>query len=254
MNNELAKYNVYLFDLDGTVYSGSRPIESSITYIKLLIKQNKQVVFVTNNATVTAEYVKIKLEQFGLTLDTLHFVSSGVVTAFVLKKEAIQKAYIIGAEALIGYCKEQGIMHTDNEPEAVVVGLNPSLTYEHVAKAAELLQTKRIPFFATNTDMRLPKDNHFLPGAGTIVQMVVQAAQQQPFIIGKPHHSMVDYIAELFPMYDKTEWLMIGDNYETDILFGINHGIDTCFVETGVHNETYVKKQKQQPTYVYKHL
>ena len=47
---------------------------------------------------------------------------------------------------------------------------------------------------------------------------------------------------------------MIGYNYETDILFGINHGFDTCFVETGVQNETYVKKQKQQPTYVYKHL
>ncbi|GBU11013.1 4-nitrophenylphosphatase [Erysipelotrichaceae bacterium] len=252
--NKMHKYQVYLFDLDGTVYAGNRPIESCISFINQLIKQEKKVVFVTNNATLMEKSLRSKLCKMGIESNNYTFVSSAMVCALYLKNQGIQQIHLLGSDALAFFCKKENIEIHSKNPQAVVVSLDISATYEQIAEAAYIIQKQQIPLIATNMDLRLPKDEFFVPGAGTIVFMVEQAAGVKAYVIGKPAHHMIAYIQKKYPHYRKEQFLMIGDNYFTDITFGIENSIDTCFVETGVHTMEFVEQQKKQPTFKYAHL
>lgn len=249
MNN----YSVYLFDLDGTVYAGNRPIQTTIDYINYLTTQNKSVWMVTNNATVTATQVKNKLASMGVNTETIAVASSAMATAYTLQKQAVKYAYIVGEPALHEICQDVGIFHDETNAQAVLIGLNRDATYQELAKASELLQKSDMPFVATNYDWRLAQADYFLPGAGTLVSMVEKASARKAEIIGKPHKPMSDYLLSIIKQPKET-WVMIGDNYDTDILFGMQNNIDTCFIETGVHDVAHIQKQKLQPTYILKDL
>jgi Predicted sugar phosphatases of the HAD superfamily len=254
VKQKLNNYDVYLFDLDGTVYAGDEPIVSTINYINQLIAAKKLVYMVTNNATVTENSVKQKLNGFGINTIGINIVTSAMVTAAILAKQEVKSAYIIGEVAMHEFMLNAGISHDEINPQAVVVSLDRSTTYTKLAKAAEFIQNQQLPFYATNRDLRLPTKLGFLPGAGTLVNLIAEAAAIEPIVIGKPNAAIAEYLDMLLPNHPRSSWIMFGDNYATDILFGINNNIDTCFLETGVHTIEYIKEQKLQPTYIMKTL
>lgn len=135
----LSQYESYLFDLDGTVYNGEKPIDSAISFITKLNQQGIPYGFITNNSTKTPEQVADKLRKFGLYVETNQIVTSALATALYVKKK-IKKArvFIVGEEGL--ETAFSTFVKDETQPDAVIVGLDRHITYEKMSQAARLVK------------------------------------------------------------------------------------------------------------------
>ncbi len=134
----------------------------------------------------------------------------------------------------------------------VVTGLDRQITYDKLAKAA-LAVRAGATFISTNGDKALPTEKGLLPGNGSLTAVISTSTQVAPRFIGKPEPLMIELILEQKGL-SKEEALMIGDNYDTDILAGVNAGIDTALVFTGFTSKEDIAKCEHQPTYQWNHL
>ncbi|MED4130309.1 MULTISPECIES: TIGR01457 family HAD-type hydrolase [Shouchella] len=240
----LSQYESYLFDLDGTVYNGEKPIDSAISFITKLNQQGIPYGFITNNSTKTPEQVADKLRKFGLYVETNQIVTSALATALYVKKK-IKKArvFIVGEEGL--ETAFSTFVKDETQPDAVIVGLDRHITYEKMSQAARLVKEGAL-FIATNPDRMLPSSNGLVCGNGAIVAAISYAAQKEPVTIGKPNKEIITMALEQL-QFRKDKTILVGDNYETDIRTGIDAGMSTLHVKTGVTLDcsTY----ENQPTF-----
>ncbi|MGL5531035.1 MAG: TIGR01457 family HAD-type hydrolase [Culicoidibacterales bacterium] len=245
-------YKGYLFDLDGTMYQGENVIESAVTFINWLENQQIPYLFVTNNSTKTAQQVADKLVTIGcVNVQAHHVVTSSDVAATTIARE-FPKAptLMIGENGLMRALEAEGITLTTSELEAevVVVGLDTDITYEKLAKATLAIQ-RGATFIATNPDTNIPSERGLLPGAGALIQLLITATNVQPRIMGKPEPAIILAAVERLGLALE-EVVMVGDNYQTDILAGINAQVATLWVDTGIHRREYILMQEQQPTHL----
>ncbi|MCT4491387.1 HAD family hydrolase, partial [Levilactobacillus parabrevis] len=136
--------------------------------------------------------------------------------------------------------------------EYVVVGLDSDVTYEKFAKAILAIRSGST-FIGTNSDSNIPKARGLMPGAGALVDLVRYATQTEPIFVGKPEPIILQNSLELMGIAPE-DALMVGDNYQTDILAGIHAGVDTLLVYTGVSTPEQVAQQAIQPTYTIPNL
>ena len=224
-------------DLDGTMYRGDTLIDGAIAFIDDLAEQGIPYVFITNNAMRThaqnAEkmldmgFHHIKKEDF--------FTSAMASAAYVRHHFHGNRAYYIGQDGMEEALKEQGFVMDDQNADHVFIGLDVHASYEQYCKAFNLLQ-KGAKLIGTNSDRRLPHGDGYRIGNGAIVAMFQYASEQEGLIVGKPNASMMEE-ALLYAGIEAKDCVMIGDNLETDILFGIQNHVETIFVTTGVHDE-----------------
>lgn len=182
-----------------------------------------------------------------------HIYSSSLATAaYVAKLSANNKVNVVGElgirTALIG----QGLEITDEQSDVLVMGIDRQISYEKLVKACNYVQNGA-KLIGTNGDIKFPNETGFTPGNGSFVQLVATVAGVTPTFVGKPSPVMLQIIAEEHH-YEKSEMVMVGDNYDTDILCGINFGCDTIHVNTGVTPTEIVKKQAKLPTYCVENL
>ncbi len=242
--NEILKYEVFLCDLDGVVWREEDIIWDNVETLKELKKLGKKLIFITNNSTKTPKTYHDKLLSIGIYADLV--ITSSMGTAEYLKKERIEKVFVIGEEGLYEVIKSYGISLVEESPEAVVVGLDREFNYSKLKRVSNLLYKKPIKFIATNTDAHIKKRNEILPGAGAIVNAISYASGKSPdVVIGKPNR----YIYNLLKIENPKKYLCIGDRLDTDIKGGINMGIDTLFLLTGVHTLEDTDKLKIYPDY-----
>lgn len=244
----MKNYTSYCFDLDGTIYRGSTVIPEARELIRTLRKQGIQPFFVTNNAKMTQQQVYEKLRKMGIELEQDHIMTSAIATAkYIAKYYPNETAFIIGEEGLREALQQEGIPIVEDHAQLVVQGLDTTLTYEKMELAGYQLQNGA-KLIATNGDLKIPKERGFVPGNGSLVRLLAEVSNVEPISIGKPEPHMLAALQETFQL-KKEQMLMIGDNYETDILAGIHFGIDTCHVNTGVSSTEQVRMRKEQPTY-----
>lgn len=243
-------YKTYLFDLDGTVFTGSEPIPTAITFIRALADRNIPYYFITNNSTKTPDVVVGKLRAMGVTVDVSQIVTSAVATAaYVADNYPDASVFAIGEDGLKKALKQAGVHIVDDADAGLVVaGLDSHFTYEKLAIAQAAILNGAV-FVGTNADVKLPHEQGFLPGAGAVLAAIATASGTEPFVVGKPMRPILEYVFERFDL-DKSSTVLVGDNYDTDILGGIQFGIETIFVETGVHEREYVFAHEQRPTYI----
>lgn len=119
----------------------------------------------------------------------------------------------------------------DENPDFVVVGLDRDITYEKLAKAC-LAVRNGATFISTNGDIAIPTERGLLPGNGSLTSVVAVSTGVDPIFIGKPESIIMEQALKVLGI-EKNEALMVGDNYDTDILAGINAGMHTLLVHTG---------------------
>ena len=129
---------------------------------------------------------------------------------------------------------EQGFTLCDEHVEAVFAGLDSNVTYEKLCRAFYHLQ-KGAVLIGTNPDRRLPHGDYFRIGNGAMVHMLEYCSEQKAWMIGKPHEPMLKE-ALRYAQIAKEDAVVIGDNLETDVAFGLRHGCTTIFVTSGVHS------------------
>lgn len=230
----MKNYKGYLIDLDGTMYMGTAEIDGAAQFIDYLNKNDIPHLYVTNNSTKTPEEVTEKLKEMKIDAKPDEVVTSALATANYIAEENSQASvYMLGGNGLRTALTDAGLtVKEDENVDYVVIGLDEAVTYEKLA-IATLAVRKGAKFISTNPDVSIPKERGFLPGNGAITSVVSVSTGQQPQFIGKPETIIMQIALDILKL-DKSEVAMVGDLYDTDIMSGINVGMDTVHVQTGV--------------------
>ncbi|EGL83015.1 HAD-superfamily subfamily IIA hydrolase like protein [Caldalkalibacillus thermarum TA2.A1] len=251
-------YKLFVLDLDGTMYRGDQKIEEAPVFIRELEKRGLDYVFLTNNATKTPQQVVDHLARFDIITQPEKVYTTSVVTAqYVTERKKNPTVYVVGERALVESLRQAGCQLVADEQDLarcdfVVMGLDRQVTYEKLAKAT-LAVRAGAQFISTNKDKALPTERGLLPGNGSLTAVVQTATGIEPTYIGKPEPLMLEMIMAEKGL-GKEDVLMIGDNYETDILAGIRAGVDTAIVFTGFTTKEDLARVDRKPTYEWETL
>ncbi|MGE7648149.1 TIGR01457 family HAD-type hydrolase [Peribacillus frigoritolerans] len=245
----MKSYKGYLIDLDGTMYRGTEQIAEAAGFINDLRKRDIPYLFVTNNSSRTPAQVADKLRSIGIsTEDDQVFTTSMATANYIAEQKKGASVYVVGEEGIIEALKEKGMTLVEEHPDYLVMGIDRGINYEKLSKACLAVRNGAV-FISTNGDIAIPTEQGLLPGNGSLTSVVSVSTQVQPIFIGKPESVIVEQALRVLGV-PKEETIMVGDNYDTDILAGINAGIDTLLVHTGVTTKERLKQYKEQPTHV----
>lgn len=241
-------YDAFLLDLDGTVYRGMEQIPEAVAFVKELKRRGLRYLFVTNNSTRTKEKVAAELQGFGIPCTEEDVLTTSMATASYIKSEKPDATvYYIGEEGLKQAMELEGLTYEEAHPDYVAFGMDRQITYEKYAKAC-LAVRAGAKFVSTNPDVALPNERGLVPGNGSLTSVISVSTGVAPVFIGKPAPIIVELALKKIGVA-KDRALMIGDNYDTDILAGIHAGMDTLIVLTGVTSAEALATKPAQPTY-----
>ena len=246
-------YDTALLDLDGVVYAGGQAIEHAVESLTTARDGGMHLAYVTNNAARTPETVAGQLTGFGLPTGPDDVITSAQAVARLISEQVPEGSRVlaIGGEGLRVALRERGldpVESADDDPAAVVQGFDPALDWERLAEAAYAVQ-RGVPWFASNTDLTIPKERGIAPGNGALVEVVRTAAGGRPQVAGKPQPPMH---RETVLRTGAERPLVIGDRLDTDIEGAFNGEVDSLLVLTGVTTaaELLAAPPEHRPTYV----
>jgi len=245
----MKQYKGYLIDLDGTMYRGTEVIPEAVDFVNKLNDRGLPYLFVTNNSSRTPAQVAEKLRAFGVKATEEQVFTTSMATAnYIYGQKKDASVYVIGEEGIMTAIGEKGFSFANEEADYVVVGIDRAISYEKLAIACLAVRNGAV-FISTNADIALPTERGLLPGNGSITSVISVSTQTKPIFIGKPESIIMEQALQVIGT-EKEETLMIGDYYDTDIMAGINAGMDTLLVHTGVTTKELLKGYEKQPTYV----
>ncbi|HEP4002378.1 TPA: TIGR01457 family HAD-type hydrolase [Streptococcus pyogenes] len=243
-------YKGYLIDLDGTIYQGKNRIPAGERFIKRLQERGIPYLLVTNNTTRTPEMVQSMLaNQFHVEtgIETIYTATMATVD-YMNDMNRGKTAYVIGETGLKSAIAAVGYVEELENPAYVVVGLDSQVTYEMLAIATLAIQ-KGALFIGTNPDLNIPTERGLMPGAGALNALLEAATRVKPVFIGKPNAIIMNKSLEVLGI-QRSEAVMVGDNYLTDIMAGIQNDIATILVTTGFTRPEEVPTLPIQPDHV----
>lgn len=246
-------YKGYCIDLDGTVYRGKEPIPETVNFIHYLQQQGIEPFFVTNNASQTPDQVMTKLLGFGVEAKRSHIMTSAMAAAkFIALHYPGVAVSMIGESGLKEALIENKVNITHSSKGVFVLGIDRSITYEKLVQACLDIR-KGAVFICTNSDRAFPSERGLIPGNGAFAALIQTATGVDPIFMGKPQGHMLEIIQREHD-FTKKDMVMIGDNYDTDILAGIKFEIDTIHLNTGVTSTEEVLSKQLLPTFTLKSL
>ncbi|MBW3283802.1 TIGR01457 family HAD-type hydrolase [Streptococcus pyogenes] len=243
-------YKGYLIDLDGTIYQRKNRIPAGERFIKRLQEKGIPYLLVTNNTTRTPEMVQSMLaKQFNVEtgIETIYTATMATVD-YMNDMNRGKTAYVIGETGLKSAIAAAGYIEELENPAYVVVGLDSQVTYEMLAIATLAIQ-KGALFIGTNPDLNIPTERGLMPGAGALNALLEAATRVKPVFIGKPNAIIMNKSLEVLGI-QRSEAVMVGDNYLTDIMAGIQNDIATILVTTGFTRPEEVPTLPIQPDHV----
>lgn len=228
-------YNLrgFFFDLDGTIYAGNKLIDGASDLLSLLHDEGKTIAFITNNSTLNAIQIKEKLAGFGVSAHEDQIICpTDISGSFIKKNFGPSTVYVIGSDALKDNVTESG--HTLCEDlhttcDVVLVGRDLEFSYRKLEDASIHVQNGA-HLVATNMDHTHPiHTGDEVPETGALVAAIQTTVKVEPMVIGKPHSYIFDYALSRFNL-SREETALIGDNPLTDILGGMNAGLQAVLI------------------------
>lgn len=234
-----------LLDLDGTVYHGRNPVPGAPELLHRLRREGLPFLYFTNRATRSAAAVCEQIRGYGLECEAREVLTSALASA---RRVAGGRVYMIGEAGLEEALREAGCEIVDEDAEWVVMGLDRQLTYEKIDTAARLVRGGA-RFVATNPDKMMNTEHGIAAGNGALVAAVAAASGVEPEVIGKPGSYMFEVALEQLGL-PAEQVLMVGDNLETDILGGLEAGLRTALMLTGLARREDVERLGIEPHHV----
>lgn len=227
--------NLYLFDMDGTLYLGNRLYDFTKELLSTIKSTGRRYMFMTNNSSKSvADYIK-KLEKLGISAEREDFITSSQATAYYLKKHYPKhKLYVCGTKSLVKELETEGFYVTDNldEVECIVLGNDQELTFKKLEDICRILLARDVPYIATNPDYVCPTEFGSVPDCGSFIDMLYNSVKKRPVVIGKPE-PLMPLLAMERTGYKKEETAVIGDRLYTDVKSGVNAGAVSVLVLSG---------------------
>jgi NagD protein len=237
--------------MDGVIYRGKQPVPGAREFVHSLIESKTPFLFLTNNSEQTPLDLKRKLDTMGIDrLTEANFITSAMATAaFLHSQKPGGTAYVVGGGGLINELYKCGFSLSESNPDYVVVGKTKSLNFDMLKKSISLIMNGA-KFIGTNPDVIDPSENGFEPACGSILASIEIATGKKPYIIGKPNSLMMTIAVKQLDVL-AAETLMIGDRMDTDIVCGLEAGMKTCLVLSGVSTTETLKEFPYKPDYVF---
>ncbi|MBR2479532.1 MAG: HAD family hydrolase [Clostridia bacterium] len=236
-------------DMDGVIYHGNRLLPGVHEFVDWLYRENKHFLFLTNNSGKTPLELRQKLLGMGLDIGEEHFYTSGLATAnFIAKQSPNAKVYVIGEPGLYNAIYEKGLTINDVDPDYVVIGETANYTYDNICRAVHhVLNGAKL--IGTNPDITGPSENGIIPACRALVSPIEMSTGKQAYYIGKPNSLMMRTGLQLLGVHS-ADAVMIGDRMDTDIIAGIETGMDTVLVLSGVTSTEDIEMYPYRPRLV----
>ncbi len=239
----------FLIDMDGVLVRGSTPIPGADRFLARLNERGARYLVLTNNPVYTQEELARRLENIGLPIEPRHVFTSAMATAAFLKTQKHNgKLYVIGESGLIAPLHEAGFTITELEPDYVVLGETRSYNLEVITKAIRLI-VGGSRFIATNPDPSGPGEGGMEPACGAMAALIEKACGVSPFFIGKPNPLMMRTALNYLGAHSENT-VMVGDRMDTDIVAGVESGMETILVLTGVTGLEHIPRFPYQPNII----
>lgn len=238
-------------DMDGVIYRGKQLIPGANDFVQRLLADRTPFLFLTNNAEQTPLDLKLKLEGLGIHGPTEdNFITAAMATAMFLKAQKPQAtAFVIGGGGIVSALYNVGFSLSESNPDYVVVAKSSAFNFEQLKKAVRLIDAGA-KFIGTNPDMIDPVEGGHEPAAGTLLAAISAATGKKPYIVGKPNALMMTLATRKLGVHPE-EAVMIGDRMDTDIVGGLEAGMITALVLSGVTTPELMTQFPYKPDHVF---
>ena len=223
----------FLIDMDGVLVNGKKLIPGADTFIDKLNKKGIKFLVLTNNPIYTQIDLAHRLQNAGLDIEAKQIFTSALATANFMKSQKVKgSAFVIGESGLNVAIHNIGYIMTDQKPDFVVLGETYDYNFRQITKAVRLI-LNGANFIATNPDPVGPSEKGVVPATGSMAALIEKASGHSPFYCGKPSPFMMRSALNYLGVHSENTTI-IGDRMDTDIIAGIQSGMNTILVLSGV--------------------
>lgn len=239
----------FICDMDGVLYHGNRMLPGVHEFIDWLKKEDKGYLFLTNNSGCTPKELCQKMKRLGIDVSEEHFYTSALATAAFLKEQSPGcSAYVIGEAGLLNALYDAGITMNETNPDYVVVGEGKTYSLESLTKATNLVLAGA-KLIGANSDISGPIESGISPACRALISPIEMATGTNAYFCGKPNPLMMRTGLNILGCHS-AEAVMIGDRMDTDVISGMESGMSTVLVLSGISSEETLKKFAYRPTII----
>src|SRR5436853_1873806 len=239
----------YLTDMDGVIVRGNTLIPGAAEFLQRLRTQGIPFLILTNNSQYTPRDLQVRLAYMGLDVPPDAIFTSTLATAqFLHEQRPGGRAFAIGESGLTTALHNVGFVLTDQEPEYVVLGETTAYSFERITRAIRFVMAGA-RFIATNPDQMGPGEGGIVPATGAVAALISAATGIKPYFIGKPNPLMMRTALRTIEAHSEDS-AIIGDRMDTDIVAGIESGLRTILVLSGVTTRQQAERFPYRPTWI----
>jgi NagD protein len=223
----------WLMDMDGVLVREEHAVPGADRFLASLTEHGTPFLLLTNNSIYTRRDLAARLRASGLDVPEEAIWTSALATArFLEDQRPGGSAFVIGEAGLTTALHDAGYTLTDRDPDYVVLGETRTYSFERITRAIRLI-TAGARFIATNPDTTGPTPDGPLPATGSVAALISRATGVEPYYVGKPNPLMMRSALNALDAHSETT-AMIGDRMDTDIVSGLEAGLETILVLTGL--------------------
>jgi NagD protein len=239
----------WLTDMDGVLVHEGQPVPGAPEFVNRLRASGKPFLILTNNSIYTARDLQARLTRMGFDVPESAIWTSALATAQFLEDQRPNgTAYVIGEAGLTTALHNAGYILTNMEPEYVVLGETRTYSFEAITTAIRLI-LDGARFICTNPDPTGPSNDGVLPAVGSVAALISKATNVEPYFVGKPNPMMMRSALNTIGAHSETT-AMIGDRMDTDVLCGLEAGLETVLVLSGISTRADVDRFPYRPSRV----
>jgi len=223
----------WLMDMDGVIVREDSLVPGADAFVARLRETSHPFLILTNNSMYTTRDLAARLGRLGLDVAPDAIWTSALATAkFLDDQRPDGSAFVIGEAGLTTALYEAGYTLVESDPDYVVLGETRTYSFERISRAIQLIE-RGARFIATNPDPTGPSPAGPLPATGSVAALISAATGVQPYFIGKPNPLMIRSALRQIGAHSEST-VMIGDRMDTDIVTGLEAGLETILVLTGI--------------------
>jgi NagD protein len=236
----------YLIDMDGVLVEGQNAIPGAVNFIERLNAGGHKYLILTNNSRYPPSDLQHRLQTAGIKVEADHIYSSAMATAaFVQAQKPDGTAYVLGDTGLYQALAGVGYNLTDYNPDYVILGETESYSYDKIIRAIRLLAAGA-RFIATNPDPSGPTEHGLTPACGAVAALIEKATGLSPYFVGKPNPLIMRSALRYLDEHSENA-VMVGDRMDTDMKVGLESGLETILVLTGVTSPEMISSFPYRP-------
>jgi 5'-nucleotidase len=239
----------YLVDMDGVLVHEEQPIPGADTFIGALEDKGLSYLVITNNSIFTPRDLSARLSRAGIRIPQERLWTSALATAqFLDEQRPGGTAHVVGEAGLTTALHDVGYVLSEVEPDYVVLGETRTYSFEAITRAIRLIRGGA-RFIATNPDPIGPTPAGPLPATGSVAALISKATEREPYFIGKPNPLMMRSALRAIDAHSEST-AIIGDNMDTDIVSGLEAGLEAILVLSGVSDRNEANRYPYRPSRV----